>query len=197
MATGAPERIEIGEISTTDPIIFLILNPITVAMLGKAVSWSLDQWKKVEEIRKLRADTAKISAGSEGVLDDMVVEYDARINKLIDAQIGAKAALLSAPVVDAGRQNELNNAFVFALKSLVAHVERGMTVEIKYLPSPAGQEEADSPQSAAFNDLAEVLPALVFPPASPAPIVALPKAPKVDDEQGKPAARKRPDPALN
>ena len=84
LATGNAENMEIGEISTTDPIIFLILKPATVLLLGKAVSWALDQWKKVEDIRKVRAETAQLNLAAHGIFDDMLKQYDEIVVEMIE-----------------------------------------------------------------------------------------------------------------
>lgn len=175
VATGGAEPIHVGEISSSDPIVFLILNASTVALLAKAVSWSLDQWKKVEEIRKLRAETRKLSAETGGKFDDMADAMEVRAREIVTQEIDDFAKLLVPVSGKAGRSHELRTDMVRALTSLAARIERGVTVEIKLL-APDMPDENDS----TLEGLEAVIPALRFPGAAAAPILALPHAPAND-----------------
>lgn len=176
LATGNAENMEIGEISTTDPIIFLILKPATVLLLGKAVSWALDQWKKVEDIRKVRAETAQLNLAAHGIFDDMLKQYDEKVVEMIEQATKKHALELVKPPKGAGRGNELGAHMEKALASLVARVERGMTVEIKFLPvKTAGESTADQNNMAA--DFQSVVSQLKFHPPSSDPILVLPRPP--------------------
>ena len=185
LATGGAEPIQIGEISTTDPIIFLLLNPVTVAMIAKSVSWSLDQWKKIEEIRKLRAETAKISETSGGALDDMVTQYDARIQEVLLKAVEEHAAALVPAIEGPGRHHELKTDLSLALQSLVGRIERGMTIELKFLPL-AANDEGDDKLKAAMEEIRDVVPNLTFPSPSPTPVIALPRNVDPDPDPGNP-----------
>jgi hypothetical protein len=173
LATGGAEPIEIGEISTTDPIIFLLLNPVTVAMIAKAVSWSLDQWKKIEEIRKLRAETAKISGNTDGAFDDMVAQYDEKIKGVLLKAIEEHANSLVPNKNGAGRHHELITDLTHALQSLVARIERGMTIELKFLPA-AASEAGSAELNSTINEIKDIVPQLTFPSPSQTPVIALP-----------------------
>jgi uncharacterized protein YdhG (YjbR/CyaY superfamily) len=182
IAVGGAESIQIGEISTTDPIIFLILKPVTVALIAKSISWTLDQWKKVEEIRKLRAETAKINANSSGALDLVVQTFDTQIQQVIEDAISKHARELVPQKSEPGRHNEQFTDMTLALRSLVARVERGMTVELKFIPHADGDEQADSDDESggdnAMADIAKIVPKLIFPEPTTEPVIALPNRTK-------------------
>jgi hypothetical protein len=169
LATGAPEDLELGEISTTDPLIFILATAPTVAAIGKAVSWSLDQWKKVEEIRKVRAETSKINDSSGGALDTVLAGFDAKIKEIIDDSIKSHAKELVSPEEVPGRQHEQVTDIEYALRALVARIERGMTVELRFLPSPAAPADVQE----AYKDIAQIMPALTFPQPSAEPTILL------------------------
>lgn len=176
--TGSFEPLKLGEISSTDPIVFLILKPLTVAALAKAVSWSIDQWKNIEDIRKVRAETAKIKSETDE-FKDILEQFDKKIQETIAAAIEKYSDELAPSGGKPGRPKELYTEMKMALTSLVARVERGMTVEIKFLPpAQAGNDES----AAAYTDMANVVPTLTFPPASPSPILKLPRPPANDDQ---------------
>lgn len=172
LAIGESGDLQIGEISTTDPIIFLTAAAPTIALVGAAVSWSIEQWKKVEEIRKLRAETQKINDGSGGALDALVAGFDQRITSMIDASIETHAKTLVQPGEAAGRGHEQVNDISYALRALTARVERGMTIELRFLP-PTPDANGEVPQ--AYVDIEEIVPTLTFPPAAGDPVIMLPR----------------------
>lgn len=172
LATGGAEPLKLGEVSSTDPIVFIGLAATTVASLSKAVSWCLDSWKRVEEIRKLRAETAEISAKNAGVLDDIAADMDARIAATIEQAISDHAKELVAPTA-AGRGHEQVTAIEISLRSLLARIERGMTVELKFLPSNDSAAEPEEVRTA-MSDIELSVQALTFPVPSAIPIIALP-----------------------
>jgi hypothetical protein len=61
LALGTSEKIEVRQISTTDPQFFLHVDVATVIMIGAAAKWAIDRWKDIEDIRKVRAETRKLS----------------------------------------------------------------------------------------------------------------------------------------
>ncbi len=185
LATGGAEPILIGEISTTDPIIFLLLKSVTIAMIAKSVSWSLDQWKKIEEIRKLRAETAKLSGSSGGALDDMVAQYDEKIKSVLLKAVEDHANILVPATDGPGRHHELKTDLSRALQSLVGRIERGMTIELKFLP-PAVSNDDDVELNAAMEEIREVVPHLTFPSPSQTPVIVLPSNIDAKPDTGKP-----------
>ncbi len=184
LATGAAEPIEVRQISTTDPTFYLGVGMMTASHIGKAVRWALDTWKEIEEIRKVRAETLKLKSFSG---DDVAKLFDDKITETVATAVQAKAEEL-APVApgEAGRVHELREGLENALESILARVERGMTVEIRFLPPPvADGAEAEPEVAAAAASLNETIPRLSFPPADPNPILRLPgAAPAMDNPAG-------------
>ncbi len=175
-ATGAAQPIVVGDISTTDPQLFLGIDPLTAAMFGGVITWALSQWKKVEEIRKLRSETKKNSSFTE---EEIKFFYDSKIEKIIDEAIEEKTgALLKAMKASGGRDHEKRNELTWALRSILARIERGMTVEIRFLP-PESKSESEGKQEAtaleqAFSSLAQTAPQLLFPASEKAPVLQIP-----------------------
>jgi hypothetical protein len=172
IAVGSAEPVEIHQISTSDPVFFLGLDPATIALLGTAVTWAIATWKSVEEIRKLRAETRKVKSFSSEEIEEI---FDKKIEKEIAIAVDQKVDEL-IPVADGpGRSHEQRTDMRWALESILGRVERGMTVEIRFLPPPPPKDgEAELPKAAAFNTLKEVAPQLVFPAADPTPVLKLP-----------------------
>lgn len=176
-ATGSAEPVIVRQISTTDPLFFFSLALPTVVMLGDAVHWVLDTWKKVEEIRQLRAKTRGIKIENAAAIVELC---DAGIKKTVDAAVEAKVKELAPPADGkAGRPHEVENHMRYALESLFARIERGMTVEVKFLPppAPAGDEATTEAvrEAAQFTRLSEISAQLVFPQPTAEPVLALPR----------------------
>jgi len=182
--SGKTEAIKVRQISTSDPQFFFGLDPLTIVAIGTAVKWALSQWREIEEIRRVRAETRKLSSFSG---EDIEAIFDNKIKQTIDKAIAEKAdEIIGKNDGQAGRGPELRNHLAWALKSILARVERGMTVEIRFLSPPEPQTSegsAENKEAAAFTALQEIAPKLVFPPADPTPILSLPPTKPEDSEE--------------
>src|SRR5216684_1027298 len=176
IATGAAQPIEIHQISTSDPLFLFGLDPITIAMLGGLITWALKQWKTVEEIRKLRSETQKNKSFS---AEEIKSFFDSKIEESIKVGIEEKIKeILGPPAKGAGRSHEKRTELTWVLRSILARIERGMTMEVRFLPPsapPAEDDQAKQKEAEAFANLQEIAPQLVFPsPAEKTPVLELP-----------------------
>ncbi|ESY63256.1 MULTISPECIES: hypothetical protein [Mesorhizobium] len=171
--TGSAETIDLRQLSSSDPTIFLGLSVATIVAIGKTISWALDTWKKVEDIRKIRNETAKITSlqgsGFEAMLDDSIKKLAA---KSVEERV---EELLATATGDQGRKNEQRTDLTWAVESILARVERGMTVEIRMLPPVAheGQEPSEDVK-AQYRDLHTISSTLSFPAPAGSPVLDLP-----------------------
>jgi hypothetical protein len=118
VTTGTAQPIEVHQISTTDPQFFFGVEPSIVAALGGAVTWALSQWKKVEEIRKLRSETKKNQSFTEAEIKSF---FDSKIEKTIKESIQEKIAELVGPSQKGvGRSHEIRGQLEWALESILA-----------------------------------------------------------------------------
>lgn len=140
-ATGSYQPAEVRQISTSDPSFFFGLAPEVIVMIGGAVTWALDTWKQLEEIRKLRAETSKISVFTEDEIEGL---YGKKITETVEQAIKKETAALVAGIADQYRAREQEIHLAHALRSLLARIERGVTVEVRALapPAPPPGEEA-------------------------------------------------------
>jgi hypothetical protein len=179
-AGNAGEPIELRQISTTDPLIFMLLGWETVKLLGKGATWCLDRWKTLEEIRNLRATTANLKGIPSA--QKMAEQWDTIIQETVETSVRQEAERLAAESgADEGRKNELANHLGVALQGMLARIERGMTVEIRFLPpTRASEEEADGREGAPSNvaELRKLQQQLVFPAPSETPLLKLTKQPE-------------------
>lgn len=186
VTTGTVEDIKVGQISTSDPLIFLAQSLPVILAIAKAVDWSLAKWKEVEEIRNLRAQTAQIKHFTQKEVSGF---YDKKIKEIVDTGIEEKAKeILSNCALEQARKNELQKALKHALESLFARIERGMTIEIRMLPyeeeeaeegASEDAEEGDASSPTTINsqkELENIQVSLKFPAPNPNPILKLPAA---------------------
>lgn len=197
-ATGSAQEIKVRQISSSDPLLFLGLDPITIGMIGATITWALDLWKRVKEIRGLRVTASKIPEFKEAELKF----FDDKIKTTIAAEIKTKAKELQglAKDNDSRTPEERHTHITWVLETLLALVERGLKVEIRSLPPPPMPEDAEDPEAAirlAFKKLNETIPQLVFPEVEGSPVLELPppepppeSTAKAEVKPARPAKRK-------
>jgi hypothetical protein len=79
-----------------------------------------------------------------------------------------------------GRAKEQKTHISWALESLLAYIERGLTMEVRFkLPSQTAPGEQTA-MSHAFETLSSVVPKLNFPKPEERPILSLPKSERLD-----------------
>ena len=174
----SPEDIQVGSISTTDPVFWLVVAYGTAVSMGKLSSWALDTWKKVEDIRHVRAQTAQLSTFSETEVEKI---FGSKIESQIKSAVDEKVKALASAMADKGRKNEIENGLRPILKQFLARVERGLTVDIRYLPAPtpAGEEVEDMDEQAEAelerrgSEMRGVASTLNFPRPEGSPVLML------------------------
>lgn len=178
---GKAQDIEITQLSTSDPLIFLGIDTSIIYSIGGAFTWATSQWLVVEKIRNLRAQTAELG-GMPEIEKDFEGVIESSIKKGIDEKIEELIGDKETP--------DLVNRIEFALRAILERVERGMTIEIRMLPPPElDKNEADGEliENKEMEDLYKLRQQLVFPKASDEPILPLSSPQKEGDE-----AKKRP-----
>jgi hypothetical protein len=181
LTTGSVEPIEVRQISTSDPLFFFGIPAATIVSIGAAITWALNTWKQVEEIRSHRAKLRESAQYSE---QEISAFFDKKIESAVDQAVEEKLNELIAPDNKAGRAKEQRNDLKQVLESILARVERGMAIEVRFLPPVQNEEAVDgadgegtqTQQAKDFEAMKELAPRLKFPPPDPAPILGLPKA---------------------
>lgn len=182
--TGSPPEIKLGQLSSTDPLIFLNTPPAVVASIAFSVSWVLNQWKKFEEIRKVRAETAKLKEFDNSELENF---FDKKITDSLDKAVAEKVAeMMSSSKLDETRKAELDSELAWALKALFARIERGMRVEVvaSLLKKPDEGELSDEQKQKqdALGSVQKLASQLAFPRVDAEPILSLPRMSEQDGQ---------------
>jgi|SoiMethySBSTD1v2_1073268.scaffolds.fasta_scaffold26634_3 hypothetical protein len=169
--TGERQEAELSELSTTDPLVLLQLYAPIVAAIAASVTWFLATYKQTLEIRQLKAQIRKLE------IDD-TSQFDKEIEQIIQKAVEERIGQVLAPREDQGRKNEVENGLRLVLRDMWARVERGMTVEVRFLP-PAAKPNAtaeEAREAKAYKDLERIQRELVFPAIEGEPMLELPKA---------------------
>lgn len=169
-----PDDIDVGAISTTDPIFWLIVGYVVASSIGKLTDWALGTWKSVEEIKNIRAQTANLKSFNESEVEKI---FGPKIEQEISKSISQKVTEITKGLKDPGRKNELKNGLSITLRQFLARVERGLTVDIRYLPPPIettdGEASEDSRVSARRNEMEQLATRLDFKKPEGDPILML------------------------
>lgn len=182
---GKKTDIEVRQISTSDPTFFVsVVMPVAVA-IGMSITWLLNTWKQALEIRELVS-----SAKSKGFSDDELKVFTDRIEKTINEAIDQRVDELIKPNKNQPRDNELRNGLRYAHRALLARIERGLTVEIRFLPPPQQDEVIDEAELNGHDNqdradrlaLAEFAAAMEYPEPSEKPILQIPS--RVEKRKG-------------
>lgn len=192
-ATGSVEPIEVRQISTSDPLFFFGLNLETIVLIGGAVTWALNSWRQVEDIRKVRAETEKIAAFKDDPIEELFAN---KIKSQVEIAVAEKTREIVSKITgNQPRKNEQENQIKWALESIISRVERGMTVEIRLLPSPVSEADMESEteeivdrsdQLTGYNALNEIASQLIFPKMVGEPVLQIPPAEPVANKRSSP-----------
>lgn len=165
----------VGSISTTDPLIFLAMAEEVAKNFGLVVTWGIGVWYSVEQIRKVRAETAKLQSFSKNEIEKF---FDTKIQQEIDSAVAKKVSeIIEQGKATKGKKGELTGQLTWVLESLLAKMERGLTIELRVSPPPEDEDEDTESANGETTrqQLVEIQKQLVFPEPSENPVLTIPE----------------------
>jgi hypothetical protein len=172
VSVAEPPEIEVREISSSEPTFVLGIPLPTILMIGALVQWGLAKWKTVEEIRKIRRESESL-----GLPKEIVSKFEDHIQSSIESAVAAKTIELIAMYKgEDARRNELQLGLTWAIESLMARIERGLTVEIRVLPAVPIAEDEVNMGDGLVEELLRINQDLHAMPVLGEPILRLPAA---------------------
>lgn len=166
----------VGSISTTDPLIFLAMAEPIAKYFAGAVTWGIGVWFSVEKIRNIRAQTAQLQSFSPEEVEQI---FDSKIKQEIEAEVEKKVdEIIAEGKAPQARHGELKGQLTWALNSLLAKMERGLTIELRIAPPIETEDdegEAETEGKAIRQELVEIQEELVFPAPSENPVLEIPE----------------------
>jgi hypothetical protein len=181
LCTGTRDGFSIRTISSSDLTINLLSTPIVCACIAKTISWILDSYKKVLDIRlslaKLRElgvpeenlktvhehATERVSADIEKAVEEIFVEYNV--------------------VQNAGRKNEVKNHLSQSMKRIAIRIDNGFSITIRASLPDKSNEEDDRAQEEVkkhFDVISDYAADLQYMKPEGEPILAFPRQEDVD-----------------
>lgn len=146
----ASDRIEIKQISTTDPMIMLAASISVVMAVLKAVDQILVIYERTLSIRKMKAEMTKI-----GNLDSAVQALNDSVSKTISdglAQIKEEFCRQHLTIPrDGHREKELSISFEKAVDELAAQIDNGVRIEGDATPPDRGTQSDEQAQPTAVE----------------------------------------------
>ncbi len=168
IVSGRASVVNLGQLSTSDPLVTLLLDPKIVMMIGGFVTWALNTWKQIEEIRSLRSKSAKKNG-----LDEITALLEKKVKERIDIEIEKHATELVSSQKAKG-DHELTRRIERTLRMLLQRVERGYHVYIMLPDKPEDEKiERSKEEDSLFSKLFDLQHSLQFPPANEDPMLAL------------------------
>jgi hypothetical protein len=192
---GTVEEITVRQISTSDPIFFFGINAYTIGAIGASITWMLNTWRQALEIKKKYNELKEL-----GIDEDILGKIENNVKKKVEQSIKERAAeLIKEYRKDDARKNELEAGLKWAMQSLMARVERGMIVEVRFLPPPKPKDGASNAedqakyqaQSEQFSELAKIAKGLEFPAIEGEPILQIPPPKNVDGSAVEPKSEQK------
>jgi hypothetical protein len=165
-ATGEIDNVKLEQLSSSIPTIALAAKTSVINLVATAVDKFLGAWKKVEEIRLLRAKVAEIGV-SKTALEEMDDQITTTVEEVVEET--TQLVLSTYPGNDQGRENELRNAVREDTRRLFGQIERGLTVEFRAEADSKGDE--DSEEHKTLVRIGELGRTMTFPHRSRNPLL--------------------------
>jgi hypothetical protein len=125
--TNSRDNVQLETLSSSVPTVVLVAALPVLAYLGDVVNKFLDAWKKVEEIREVRARVAAL--GIKGAAyNEFTKEITSTIERVVDEVVQNTIARYTG---EDGRRNELTTAIKQDTKRLYAQIEQGLTIHFR------------------------------------------------------------------
>lgn len=186
--TGEKQEGQLAQLSTSDPIVLVTAGAHVIAAMAASVKWLMDAYAKHLEILKLRAELQAL-----GMPQSSMKQIEKIGEERLEAAIEAAVEKVLKKRAT-GRLAEIGNALRIALRGLIARIERGMTIEVRFLPAPSTENETEEQAAAAKaqeEQFKKLERELVFPPVPEQPLLAIPSWPKRDVTEAEPAPKKK------
>lgn len=173
LITGEKQSFQIRNLSTSEPLITIATITTIAAGVAKTIGWLIDNYKKLLEIKKLRAELKK-----QGLSEDSLQGISDHSNGFMEKAI-EKIILEIAKEYngngDKNRKNELLNGVRISLNKIANRIDRGFNFEIRIEPinksESEGEEEVE--ESKEFKEINEASKNLQFIKLEGQPILKL------------------------
>ena len=182
--TGTREQVRLETLSSSVPTVVLIAAVPVLSSLADVVHKFLDAWKKLEEIREVRARVAALGIKGKAY-NEFTEAISAQIESVVDE---ATASVIGKYTGDGGRKNELVAALKQGTRRLFGQIEQGLAVRFR----ASTESDAAPDDEPALRNLAELGRTMEFPTPSDEPLLLSPS--EVLEDEAEPPLAAAPNP---
>ncbi len=125
---GHVEEVEVGSISTSDPLFFFHTHAALAHHVIKSFEFAIHAFNDMFQVR--RALQNLLSLMPDADLKDAKAKSDQKLQEVVQAHAKDEVAE-NSPKADAGRKMELQTSLAHSLTILVEYVESGVTVQLR------------------------------------------------------------------
>jgi hypothetical protein len=162
--TGQPQAVDLQELSSSIPTIAVGAGLIVIDRLATIVNKFLDAWKKLEEIRDIRARLKKVGRTGTHIEDELNEEITTIVEEVVEESTSIVLVDFKGEAV---RRNELETAIKQDTKRLFGQIERGLTIEFRAVPNPNADEE----DKKALGNVSALSRDMLFPEVTNEPLL--------------------------
>jgi hypothetical protein len=162
--TGQPEQVELEELSSSVPTVALAASVGVISVIATIVNKFIDAWKKIEEIRQMRAKLTEMGL-RKAALEELTEEITVTVNQVVEE--ATELVLVKYPG-SPERKNELANAIRQDTHRLFGQIERGLTVEFR---TTATKEKDESEGGKALANISNLASTMQFPDIAREPML--------------------------
>lgn len=162
--TNESQPIELEQLSSSVPTIALLASVPVILALANIIDKFLSAWKKIEEIRQMRAKLIQMGLKKKTAIDELTEEVETTIDEVVEE---ATVLVLVNYKGSPERRNELSTAIRQDTHRLFGQIERGLTVEFRTQSKKDGTPE----EAKALTDIADLSRTMQFPQVAPEPML--------------------------
>jgi hypothetical protein len=163
--TTHAEPVILQDLSSSVPTVALAaVGILIIDKLATIVNKFLEAWKKLEEIRDIRARLKRVGRSGGAIESELNQEITTTVEAVVEESTSIVLLNYSG---DAQRKNELETAIRQDTKRLFGQIELGLTIEFRASPKPS----ADEVETKALENISNLSKEMQFPPKSNEPLL--------------------------
>ncbi|MGD0339696.1 MAG: hypothetical protein ABSB78_13020 [Bacteroidota bacterium] len=140
--TGKKHPLEIRAVSFSDLLIYLSLFPPTAACLAKAVSWIVETYEKILQIRKIKLELKNMGLPEKSIAG--ITEHSNHVMKDEIEKIVVELEKEYCVINESGRRNEIQNGIRISLNKVANRIDKGFNVEVRMALVEHKEDAVDS-----------------------------------------------------
>lgn len=178
--TGDIEKFEVRAISTSDYTLYIKVSVAMAVSLGTAISWILDEYKKILEIKKLHIELKKLE-----IPDPITLPIETYSNEVMGKSIKGLVKTIMDETKATNNHGktkpEVKNGLENAINKLANNIDRGFQITLRIEPPEANKNSSEGGEEKIKNNTQyfsaqELSTKISYPTIIGKPILSLPES---------------------